>query len=141
MGIILVVLCAPETKFSRSPMAMNGVVVYTDEFGVTHMLTDEEAIQRFGQVQGNSQSDQQKRSFISRLNPFDGVSPNAFKTWLGAYLKIAQSCTSPGVVFATLASSISLGRIPGFVRHHSGANVGWNRHRNSNHHHLQHRPS
>lgn len=33
VGTVLVIVLSPETKFIRSPTAMNGEVVFTDEFG------------------------------------------------------------------------------------------------------------
>lgn len=92
-------------------MSMNGQVTFTDEFGVTHFLTDEEAIERFGHVEEHHETDTPKRSFLSTLKPFDAVAPNGWKIFVKAYVQIGQSLLSPGVIYGLLTSSISLGRL------------------------------
>lgn len=47
-SLIIAFFLLPETRFQRSPMSTEGRVVYTDEFGTTHVLSDEEARERFG---------------------------------------------------------------------------------------------
>ena len=91
---------------------MNGQVVFTDDFGATHILSDEEAEARFGGVQQHmtNASAIEKKSFWQNLVPFTKPAPGGFKLWLSVYSKIFMCCTSPGVIFATLSSSIALGK-------------------------------
>lgn len=93
-------------------MAMQGVVVYTDEFGTTRTISDEEAMEIFGVLEDRTHDpNEKKQSYILSLKPWSKRAENGLQIWLRANLKIAQSCTSPGVNFATLASSISLGKL------------------------------
>lgn len=98
-------------------MSVRGQVVHTDEFGVTRVLSDEEA-REYGAFDGNNilTSDNgastQKRSFVSTLNPVSPVLPNGFKVAGTVLLKMLSALSSPAVVWAILASSISLGKYP-----------------------------
>ncbi|KAH8647755.1 major facilitator superfamily domain-containing protein [Xylariales sp. PMI_506] len=117
-GILTAFFFLPETRFQRPLAMVNGYVVHTDDFGHTHFLTTEEAIDRFGEEgaaalsQGNGEGAfTEKTTFLQTLKPWTNVSSPAegFKIWVQAYVSIAQSLTSPGVWFALLASSITLG--------------------------------
>ncbi|CAK7207968.1 hypothetical protein SEUCBS139899_010802 [Sporothrix eucalyptigena] len=109
LGTVLAIFCLPETMFYRSPTSMDGQVTFTDEFGVTHFLTDEEALERFGHIEEHQDADIPKLSYISTLKPFSGVAPNGWKIFVRAYVQIAASLLSPGVLYGLLTSSISLG--------------------------------
>lgn len=109
VSALLVILLMPETKYMRSPTSIEGQVVFTDEFGHTHIVSDEEARQRFGDVMEMSNTITEKKTFIQELKPWSPVAPNGFSIWLTAYTKILKSLSSPGVIFALMASSISLG--------------------------------
>ncbi|OAG11553.1 MFS general substrate transporter [Paraphaeosphaeria sporulosa] len=109
VSALLVVFCCPETKFHRSPTSLNGQVIFTDEFGHTQILTDDEAIAAFGSVDGPAEVVAEKKTFAQELKPWSPVTPNGTKVLLGAYLKIFKSFTSPGVIFSLMMSSISLG--------------------------------
>ena len=92
-------------------MTVSGQLYHTDEFGVTRVLTDEQA-REYG-ISANDSSDNTsyapKRSFISTLNPIRPVSPNGFSLAGNVLLKMLSCLSSPAVVWAILASSISLG--------------------------------
>lgn len=109
VSALLVVFCCPETKFHRSPTSLNGQVVFTDEFGHTQILTDEEAIASLGAIDGTADAVTEKKTFVQELKPWSPVTPNGTRVLLGAYLKVAKSFTSPGVIFSLMISSISLG--------------------------------
>lgn len=111
VGVLVGFFLLPETRYTRSPTSMNGEIIHTDEWGVTHFLTDAEARERFGVVQQQTTDEQDIRpkSYIQRLNPVSGTAPNALRLGLGANLKMIQACSSPAVVWAILASSITLG--------------------------------
>jgi len=111
LSIVTALFLLPETRFARPATSINGQIIYTDEFGATHILSDEEARERFGDdiAQQHLEDIPPKRTFLQEMKPWSSVAPNAFKTWSGAYFKIFKSLTSPGVVFAMLSSSISLG--------------------------------
>jgi hypothetical protein len=97
-------------------MSVRGQVVHTDEFGVTRVLSDEEA-REYGAFDENNilASDNgnstQKRSFVSTLNPVSPVLPNGFKVAGTVLIKMLSALSSPAVIWAILASSISLGKL------------------------------
>jgi hypothetical protein len=92
-------------------MTVSGQLYHTDEFGVTRVLTDEQA-REYG-ISANDTSDTtsyaSKRSFFQSLNPISPVSPNGFSLACSVLLKMLSCLSSPAVVWAILASSISLG--------------------------------
>ncbi|KAK6425309.1 hypothetical protein LTR81_002337 [Elasticomyces elasticus] len=111
-SLVLAIFALPETKFIRPPMALSGRAVYTDEFGHTHVVSHEEAEQRFGApltAETTSSPPPPKRTFAQELKPFHGLPPNALKLWLHTYKKILQSCTAPAVIYALALASIALG--------------------------------
>lgn len=93
----------------RSPTALNGQVVWTDEFGSTHIMTDEEARVQFGEIQEQVVEHKPKKTYIQTLKPWSDVTANGVSVLVNAYIKIAKSATSPAVIYALLVSSISLG--------------------------------
>ncbi|PSK59244.1 hypothetical protein B9Z65_3568 [Elsinoe australis] len=110
VGLILGFFLLVETRYQRNPTSMNGQVVHTDEWGVTHILSDEEARARFGQIQDVSEhTATEKKSYLQQLKPYQGKAPNALRLGLGANWKMIQSCSSPAVVWAVLVASITLG--------------------------------
>jgi len=109
ISALLVVFCCPETKFARSPTSLNGEVVFTDEFGHTQIITSEEAIARFGQIEDSTQTHGKKKTFFENLKPWSPTTPNGGRVLAASYVKILKSTGSPGVIFALMLSSISLG--------------------------------
>jgi hypothetical protein len=101
----------PETRYQRDPMSLNGQVVYTDEFGVTLVLSDSEARERFGELHSHNAAitPKERVSFATQLKPYSSVAPNAIRVGSGALWKMFQTCSSPAIIWAVLASSISLG--------------------------------
>ena len=95
-------------------MSVRGQVVHTDEFGVTRVLSDDEA-REYGAFDGNGLASDNtisstKRSFVSTLNPISPVVPNGFKVAGTVLIKMLSALSSPAVIWAILASSISLGK-------------------------------
>ncbi|KAK2604097.1 hypothetical protein N8I77_007054 [Diaporthe amygdali] len=110
-GVVSAFFFLPETQFQRPLALVNGYVVYTDDFGHTQFLTDEEARERLGERMENEMSEGpvQEKTLVEEIKPWNSVPPDAFRTWLSAYAAIVKSLTSPAVWFALLASSITLG--------------------------------
>jgi hypothetical protein len=109
VGTIGAFLLLPETRYARSPMLLNGQVIHTDEFGVTTILTEEEARTRFGAYDTSGTASELRQTYLRQLKPFSGVTPNALRIGGGAWWKMVQACSSPAIIWAILASSISLG--------------------------------
>lgn len=113
VGTVLGFFLLPETRYQRSPMSYNGQIHHTDEFGVTQVLTDEEARQRFGAAVGTSDeaANTRQKTYLESLSPISPVAPDAVKLGLGALIKMASSLSSPAVLWAILAASITLGEL------------------------------
>jgi hypothetical protein len=110
-GGLIAFVCLPETRYNRSPMSVRGQVVHTDEFGVTRILSDDEA-REFGAYNGDNNinpNTTQKRTFVQTLNPISPVAPHGFRLAGAVLLKMLSALSSPAVIWAILASSISLG--------------------------------
>lgn len=96
-------------------MSVRGQVVHTDEFGVTRVLSDEEA-REIGIYDGsdsgatNNAASTQKRTYVQELNPISPVMPHGFNVAATVLLKMLSALSSPAVIWAILASSISLGK-------------------------------
>jgi hypothetical protein len=111
-GTIGAIFLLPETRFTRSPMLLNGRVIYTDEFGVTVVLSEEEARLRFGAQDtssGTVAASTQRMSYLQSLKPWSGVTPKALSIGVSALWRMLQACSSPAIIWAILLSSISLG--------------------------------
>lgn len=113
VGLIMAFFFGFETRYSRPAASIDGQVIITDEFGVTRVLSDEEAaiyLETTGEVnnQGNVNSGS-RRSYMSTISLWPGRTPNSGRLILRS-LKVAAECfTSPGIVFAILVPSITLG--------------------------------
>ncbi|KAF1347498.1 major facilitator superfamily domain-containing protein [Delphinella strobiligena] len=111
LGLVIGFFFLPKTRYTRSPTSMGGQIIHTDEWGVTHFLTDSEAKERLGDVQEEAPDsrDLRPKSYTQHLKLTSGTAPNALRLGLGANVKMLQACSSPAVLFAILASSIALG--------------------------------
>jgi hypothetical protein len=112
LGCVLAFFGLPETQYHRSAMTVSGQLYHTDEFGVTRVLTNEQA-REYG-ISADETSDTTsyapKRSFVSTLNPISPLSPNGFSLACNVLLKMLSCLSSPAVVWAIMACSISLGK-------------------------------
>jgi len=111
VGIVLGFFLLTETKYERSPTSLNGQVIATDEWGVTHIVSDAEARERFGHLQDATDGViPEKKRYIQTLNPVAaGVAKNPLRVAVSANVKMIQALSSPAVIWAILASSIALG--------------------------------
>lgn len=112
IGLIFAFFAAPETRFHRGIVTVGGRRVYTDHFGVTHVVEATEHGDEVPDVLAEERGVQdQPDSYAQRLKPWHGLTPDAGKVFLDTYVQIAKALLSPGVVFAILLSSIVLGKI------------------------------
>ncbi|CEO60080.1 hypothetical protein PMG11_04723 [Penicillium brasilianum] len=110
IGLIFAFFAAPETRFHRGIVTVGGRRVYTDHFGVTHVVEATEHGDEVPDVLAEERGVQdQPDSYAQRLKPWHGLTPDAGKVFLDTYVQIAKALLSPGVVFAILLSSIVLG--------------------------------
>jgi hypothetical protein len=110
LNIILIFFCLPETRYTRSPMSIRGQEWHTDEFGVTRVVSQSQNESAHSGTQSGS-APTQKRTYMQEINPFSPVAPNGFKLGFGVVVKMLSALSSPAVIWAILASSISLGKI------------------------------
>ncbi|KAL1583958.1 hypothetical protein WHR41_07439 [Cladosporium halotolerans] len=109
LGCMMVFFCLPETRYTRSSMSIGGQMYYTDEFGVTLVISEEEARANGITEAPAVTSPESKRTYVQSLNPVSTVAPNGFMLAISVVWKILSSLSSPAVVWAILATSITLG--------------------------------
>jgi MFS family permease len=113
-GLVLNVFCAFETRFSRPATSVDGVVVITDEYGVTHTLSDEEAQDRLAEMnaQGVAEAtdiDEERTTYLQKLKPWSKPHAQPVRMILAAWARMAQCLTSPAILYVVLIASITLG--------------------------------
>ena len=112
IGLIFAFFAAPETRFQRGIVTVGGRRVYTDHFGVNHVVETTEHDDEASNVPAEERGVQDEPfSFAQRLKPYQGLTANAGHVFLDTYVQIAKALLSPGVIFAILLSSIVLGKI------------------------------
>lgn len=82
---------------------------YTDEFGVTLAISDEEARANGITATPSDATPEPERTYVQSLNPVSTVAPNGFKLAISVISKILSSLSSPAVIWAVLATSVTLG--------------------------------
>ncbi|KAF2218188.1 major facilitator superfamily domain-containing protein [Elsinoe ampelina] len=100
-----------ETKYIRVPVQVGEQVVHTDEWGVTKIMSQEEARRTFGVVYGSAESQNvpEKKSYVSELKPWSKPSPQPLRVFVDANKKMLECFSSPAIVFAILLAAIGLG--------------------------------
>lgn len=109
-SIPVAVFALPETRYSRPAKAISGRTIFTDEFGHTHIMSNDEALEVFG-ITANDDEEvaPPKKSLMQELRPYNSLPKNAFKIWATAFVKIGKAATSPAVLFSLALASIVLG--------------------------------
>jgi MFS family permease len=121
-GAVAAALGALETRFARPTASLDGRVVVTDEFGVTHVVPDAEAqknlarLERAGvaSVGGGGGADgggdaPRPKTYRELLKPWDKPHAHPLTVIVQSWLRMLQSATSPAIIYAVLISSITLG--------------------------------
>ena len=113
-GLVLAFFCAFETRFSRLVTSIDGTVVITDEYGVTHILPDDEAqnyLEHMGTQSPDSHTDADimRKTYLQKLKPCSKPHANPFRMILLSWARMAQCLTSPAILYVVLISSITLG--------------------------------
>ncbi|KAK8138499.1 hypothetical protein PG984_001879 [Apiospora sp. TS-2023a] len=115
VGLVLVVFGGFETKFTRPATSLDGCVVYTDEFGVTHVVPDSEGqayLEAVG-LQSSSPSSgaatsELRTSYLQKLKLWSAPHPHPWRAILMSWTRMLQCLTSPALLYAVLISSITL---------------------------------
>ncbi|EUC43019.1 hypothetical protein COCMIDRAFT_7490 [Bipolaris oryzae ATCC 44560] len=117
-GLVVAFFLGFETQFTRSPASLDGLLIFTDEFGVTKVIPDEEAQGYFAQVGDKglsipsadaNEADVPRKTYLQKLRPWSPVQKQPVKIMVMTYLHMLQSLASPGILFAILSSSVALG--------------------------------
>ncbi|KAK1720364.1 hypothetical protein CaCOL14_004742 [Colletotrichum acutatum] len=118
IGLVIAFFFAFETQFTRRPESLDGQVVITDEFGVTRVIPDSEAqayleeMQRSGlTAPGANQAAEslERKSYLQRIRPWSTPHPQPMRVIVLSWKHMAESFSSPGIIYAVLTSSIALG--------------------------------
>lgn len=112
IGLFLAFFFSFETRYQRPATSIDGQFIFTDEFGVTHVLSDEESRQHLatlGEIETEIETSSETKSYLQLIKPFESLTPNGFHIALMSYPKMLKAFTSPGIAFAVLMSSIVLG--------------------------------
>ncbi|KAH7033539.1 major facilitator superfamily domain-containing protein [Microdochium trichocladiopsis] len=122
VGLVIAFCCAFETQFDRPAVLLDGQIVVTDESGATRVIPDSEAQEYLAahpgltgaplsaaqtHVLGSTVST--RKSYIQRIKPWSTPQPNPGRVIVTTWVQMLQSLCSPGIIFAVLASSITLG--------------------------------
>jgi hypothetical protein len=114
VGLFLAIFLAFETRYQRPAASMDGQIVVTDHYGVTRILDEEESreyLERQGAFYHNNNdgTPQTLKTYAQLLNPWPGMTPKAGSIVLHGYAAMLEALTCPGIWFAILAPSITLG--------------------------------
>ncbi|KAK8056158.1 hypothetical protein PG993_001385 [Apiospora rasikravindrae] len=115
VGLVFVIFGGFETKFARPATSLDGCVVYTDEFGVTHVVPDNEAQEyldtsglRQAQSTPSSEVTEMRKLYLQKLKPWSAPHPHPWRAILMSWTRMLQCLTSPALLYAVLISSITL---------------------------------
>lgn len=112
IGLVLAVLFGFETRFARPAVNLDGRIIVTDDFGVTRVISDDEAQEYLEQHGGEAPSehdDTPKKTYSQLLMPWSEPHPTPWKMIVTSWAYMAQSMASPAILFAVLSSSVCLG--------------------------------
>ncbi|KXJ92550.1 major facilitator superfamily domain-containing protein [Microdochium bolleyi] len=115
VGFVFSIFGAYETRFARPAINVDGVVVYTDDYGVTHVVAAEEVqdhpelqAQGLAGMPANAPYDGPQPTFKDRIALWGKPHPQPGKIMLESWVAMAKSLTSPAILFAILVSSVAL---------------------------------
>ncbi|KAF2020390.1 MFS general substrate transporter [Aaosphaeria arxii CBS 175.79] len=118
VGLVIAFFFGFETQFARPAASVDGLLVFTDEYGVTNIIPDSEAQDYLARMcregmelptTGDTGSDVPRKTYAQKLRPWSDVQKQPVKIMLLTYLHMLQSMTSPGIIYAILTSSVALG--------------------------------
>ncbi|RDW84249.1 hypothetical protein BP6252_01839 [Coleophoma cylindrospora] len=111
LGLLLVIFGAFETRFARPVSSLSGQVVYTDDYGVTRILSDDEAQGHLPELPAITtySAAPPKKTYSQMLRPWSGTATRPGRLIIMSWIHMAESFTSPGILYAVLLSSITLG--------------------------------
>ncbi|KAJ5061977.1 major facilitator superfamily domain-containing protein [Bipolaris maydis] len=113
IGLVVAFFCGFETRFSRPATSIDGVVIFTDEFGVTQVVPDDQAQEYLGQANRQVSQDAQdepatRTMYVQKLMPWSKPHSRPAYIILMSWVRMAQSLTSPAILYVVLVTSITL---------------------------------
>ncbi|KAJ5698060.1 hypothetical protein N7462_000065, partial [Penicillium macrosclerotiorum] len=113
VGFLIVIFTGFETRYQRRAQMVNGRVVVTDQFGVTQVLSGSQAQDYMLALEQTDDSipdeARPKKTYLQMLVPYDKQAKNPVKIILMAWFHMIEAFSSPGILYATLLSSVVLG--------------------------------
>jgi MFS family permease len=117
IGLVVAFFTAFETQFTRPPTSLDGQIVFTDEFGTTRIIPDHEAqdyeahVDREGLFLPNAclEDNVSRKRYLDKIKPWSEVQEKPVRIILITYVQMLQSLGSPGIIYAILTSSVTLG--------------------------------
>lgn len=113
VGLFVVLFTCFETKYQRRAQILNGQVIVTDQFGVTQVLSGEQAQAYLRALQDDEEGIPDeirlKKTYLQMLRPWDRPAKNPLRVVLTAWFHMLEAFSSPGILYATLLSSVVLG--------------------------------
>jgi hypothetical protein len=133
VGLVIAILFAFETQFTRPAASLDGQLMVTDEFGTNRIIPDAEAqeylstMDRLGltHIGHEESSTLARKSYVQRLKPWSQPHPHIKRIILMSWLHMIRSLSSPGILFAILTSSITLGCSVGMSLTYSAVLLGY----------------
>ncbi|KAL4883530.1 major facilitator superfamily domain-containing protein [Aspergillus karnatakaensis] len=115
VGLVMAVFLGFETSYQRSSQFVNGRMVLTDQFGVTRLLTEHET-REYLETHGHPSDDDHvpeelrpKKTYVQMLIPWCSPTQNPLRLTTRTTFQIFEAFMSPGILYATLVSSVVLG--------------------------------
>lgn len=113
VGLFIVIFTCFETRYQRRAQLVNGQIVVSDQFGVTQVLTGQQAQEYVLALEAEAQEipdeARPKKSYMEMIAPWGKPSKNPVKTIVMAWFHMLEAFSSPGILYATLLSSVVLG--------------------------------
>ncbi|KAI7683978.1 MFS general substrate transporter [Hortaea werneckii] len=114
-GLIFAFFGAFETMFHRSMLNVDGRVVVTDEFGMSQVVSDDQAQDFLDNARANDatagDSNVRKYAYVRRIRPWSTPVERPFHTMLMTWTQMTVSLTSPAILYVVLATSTALAGI------------------------------
>lgn len=111
-GLVSAFFGAFETMFHRSMLNVDGRVVVTDEYGMTQVVSDDQAQDFLDHADTNDttggDSNAVKYTYARRIRPWSTPVERPFHSMLMTWTQMAVSLTSPAILYAVLATSTAL---------------------------------
>lgn len=111
-GLIFALFGAFETAFQRPLASIDGLVVITNEFGVTQVVSDDQAQEHLEDANAElsplCDTGTELHSYTRLLKPWSKPRPHPLRLILTTWIHMAISLTSPALLFVILITSAAL---------------------------------